>query len=333
MPTNPTFEVCQTRKTSSTVSDASTKLVTRTKIKATLEYLVKAGDGAGGFIGADNVSDTQVLDAPGLPKVNGTSFFDSNSDTARPFMLCTNKTSRRDSKNGSVFWVTAEFEEITDGRENPGVPCPSDLTDIAPKSTGAVTLVPKVLYEDMSTAAVDCYRMPAVYEPYEIPVTTDDPRFVLQIEQYVSSITYDAMLYRIGLVNNTPYRGRAAGHWKITGLTVKDVEVTLCTGSVTAAHCTYNIELSDYTVGNYITGGGPNGELYKQFFVGHDTALPLISRFYNDGGGKKSFADGATGYGNVGFILEDGQVNPNDQRPNYKIYQSTRKAPFTFMQV
>ena len=333
MTTTPIFQVCQTRKTSSTVSDASSKFATMTKIKSSLEFLVKAEDAFGDYIGAGNVSDTQVLDAAGLPKVNGTTFFDSNSGQARPFMMCTGKSCRRDPKNGSVFWVTADYEEITDGGENPGSDCPVLLTDITPKSIGAVTLVPRVLYEDMSPAAKDCYRIPVVNEPFETPVTTDDPRFVLQIEQYESSITYDAMMYRIGLVNSGRYRTKPAGYWKIVDLTVKEVEVSLCNGTVTAAHCTYSIELSNYSVGNYITGGGPDGELYKQFFVGHDTALPLVSRFYNDGAGKTAFADNATGYGDVGFILETGEPNPNDERPNYVIYQSTRRGSYSFLQV
>jgi hypothetical protein len=332
MTTSPTFEVCQTRRTTSTVSDASTKVATKTKFKSTLEYLVKASiDGS--IAQAAQVSDTQAIEAPGLPTVNGTTFFDSNSGQSRPYMMCTNKSCKRDAKNGGVFWVTAEYEEIIDGRENPGQGCPEDLTDITPKASAAVTLEPKVLYEDMSPQAVDCYRMPAVYEPYETPVTTQTSKLIVTQEQYESYITFEQMMYRIGLVNSVPYRGRAAGHWMILGMTAKEVEVTLCSGTVQAVIATYQIGLSDYTVGNYETGGGENGEPYKDIFVGWDTALPLVSRFYNDGGGKKTFADGNTGYGNVGFIMETGEPKSDDSRPNYMVYKSTRTGPFSFLQV
>ena len=317
------FTVCQTRKTSSEVVDASTSVATRTKTSATLEFQVIAD------VAGDLVTDTEAIQAPGLPVVNGTTYYDSNTTTSRPFMLCKSKSCKRDSKNSSRFLVTAKYEEIVDGGEEGGSPCPANLTDITPQVSAKVTAKEKVLYEDYSSPAVDCFRIPAVKEPYNTPVTTNWSELVLTVKQYEASIAFEEMMRRMSLVNSTVYRGKAAGRWKIVDVRVKEVEVTLCAGTTTAALCEYDILLSEYSVGNY-DNTQENG--IKDVFVGHDTAMPLISRFYDDGSGKKSFADTATGYGNIGFILEDGSVKLDDTRPDYKVYKTTKRGSFSFLQ-
>lgn len=317
------FTVCQTRKTKAESKDASTKFATKTKTTATLEYMVTSD------LSPDLVTDVDALSATGLPTVNASTYFDSNNSTSRPFMLCVDKSCRRDDNNGSVFWVTAKFEEIVDGYESGSNPCPNDLTDISPQVTAKVTTKEKVLYEDYSTPAVDCFRLPVVGEKYNTPATTDWSELVITVKQYEVSITFEEMMRRMSLVNSTTYRSKAAGRWKIIDVRVKEVEVTLCSGTTTAALCEYDILLSEYSVGNY-DNTQANG--IKDVFVGHDTALPLISRFYNDGSGKKSFADTATGYGKIGFILESGNIKPDDTRPDYKVYITTKRGPFNFLQ-
>lgn len=301
--------------------DASTNVATKTKTTATLEFQVIAD------VAGDLVTDTEAIQAAGLPVVNGTTYYDSNTNTSRPFMLCKSKSCKRDSKNSSRFLVTAKYEEIVDGGETGGSGCPSNLTDITPQVIGKVTSREKVLYEDYSTPPVDCFRLPVVGEPYDAPVTTSWSELMLTVKQYESFISFEDMMRRNNLVNSTAYRGKAAGYWKIVDVRVKNVEVTLCSGTTTAALCEYDILLSEYSVGNYTAGDGIKSE-----FVGHDTAAPLISRFYDDGNGKKSFADTATGYGNVGFILADGNVKPDDSRPDYKIYRTTKRGSFSFLQ-
>ena len=315
------FEVCQTRKTSSEVVDASTNVATKTKTTATLEFQVIADSPA------SVVADTEAIQAPGLPAVNGTTYYDSNTSTSRPFMMCVSKSCKRDPKNRSRFLVTAKYEEIVDGGETTGSGCPENLTDITPQVTGKVTSREKVLYEDYSTPPVDCFRLPVVGEPYDAPVTTNWSELMITVKQYELSISFEEMMRRNNLVNSSAYRGKGAGYWKIVDVRVKNVEVTLCSGATTAALCEYDILLSEYSVGNYTTGDGVKDE-----FVGHDTAAPLISRFYDDGSGKKAFADTATGYGNVGFILEDGNVKTDNTRPNYKIYKTTKRGSFSFLQ-
>ncbi len=328
------FIVCQTRKTEVDVKDASTKTATRTKMTASLEFLVRAVDDVSGDpVAPDTVSDNMAIEATGLPTVNGTSFFDAAAGESRPYMLCKSKSCKRDQANGSVFFVTAKYEEIIDGRENPSQPCPNDLTDITPQVEAKIGTSQRVIYEDFSAPDTkDCARLPVVGEKFNAPVTTDDPVLTLTIKQYVASMTFNEMMYQQNLVNSTTYRGMPAGRWKIVGVRPKEVQVTLCSGEVDAVLVEYDIELSVYSVGNYQTGGGENGTPYKTEFVGHDTAMPLISKFFNDGSGKTAFADAATGYGSVGFILEDGNVNPNDDRPNYMIFKTCRRGPFTFLQ-
>jgi hypothetical protein len=317
------FTVCQTRKTKAESKDASTKFSTKTKTTATLEYMVTSDQSP------DQVTDVDALGATGLPTVNASTYFDANNNTSRPFMLCVDKSCRRDTNNGSVFWVTAKFEEIVDGYESGSNPCPNQLTDITPQVTAKVTAKEKVLYEDYSTPAVDCFRLPVVGEKYNTPATTDWSELVITVKQYEVSITFEEMMRRLSLVNSTTYRSKAAGRWKIIDVRVKEVEVTLCSGTTTAVLCEYDILLSEYSVGNY---DNTQDDGIKDIFVGHDTALPLISRFYNDGSGKKSFADTATGYGKIGFILEDGNVKPDDTRPDYKVYITTKRGPFNFLQ-
>ena len=317
------FEVCQTRKTSSEVADASTSVATRTKTSATLEFQVIA-DVPGGM-----VAGTEAMQASGLPVVNRSTYYDSNTNTSRPYMLCRSKSCKRDSKNSSRFLVTAKYEEIVDGGESEPSGCPSNLTDITPQVTGKVTSREKVLYEDYSNPPVDCFRLPVVGEPYNAPVTTKWSELVLTVKQYELSISFEEMMRRNNLVNSSPYRGKGSGSWRIVDVRVKNVDVTLCSGTIPAALCEYDILLSEYSVGNY----GPDQEDgVKDIFVGHDTAAPLISRFYDDGAGKKSFADTITGYGNVGFILEDGSIKPDDTRPDYKVYRTTKRGSFSFLQ-
>ena len=90
----------------------------------------------------------------------------------------------------------------------------------------------------------------------------------------------------------------------------------------------------------------PLGEGPTNTFVGHDTALPLIgTRYYDQNGKLRRFADVDTAYGQVGLLSGsangyplggfDGQGLPDPTvqagPPRYKVFLSNEAISFDFL--
>ncbi len=336
-----TYRICETRKRNWSVSDASSGVILRTKMEATLEYLVIAENLAEGQTPAD-ISDSEVCQLPELPKVNGSSYIDPVDSTVRPFMLCKSKSCTRNPSAPHVFNVTAKFEEIVDGRENPGMSCPNDPTDIRPQVSYQILETEKVLYTDLQNEPKDCFILPGgLGEPYEAPVIQKVPELLITITQYEFVLTAQQMLDRSFKCNMDQYRGKNADHWMIGAVSAKEVEVSTCNGKQAWVQVTYPIKLSDYFVTNYVAGG-PTEEEPGQFFVGHQTAMPLISNYHMQGGEKIRFADEGSGYGSVGFVEGTtansggvpGAALSEQTKPNYEYFQSVPRIMFSsFLQI
>jgi hypothetical protein len=325
------YEICETRKRSWNVKDASSGVILRTKMEASLEYVVVAKNFGQNETPAD-ISDSTVCQLASLPKVNGTSFVDPVDSTVRPFMLCKSKSCRRHDNAPHIFTVTAKFEEVVDGRENPGQGCPTDPTDITPQVSYQILKEERVIYTDL--LGENCHTIPGVHEPFEAPVVQPVPNLMITVTQYEPYISAQDMLDRSFVCNNDTYRGKAQDHWMIGQVSAKEVEVESCSGTQAWAQVTYPITLSDFIVQNYVPGGGQNGLPTTEMFVGHQSALPLISNYHLDGGEKVRFADVGTGYGSIGFVDEDGIALPSQDRPNYMLFRNVPRINFaSFLQV
>ena len=326
------YEICETRKRNWSVKDASSGSILRTKMEATIEYIIVASGLADGETPAD-ISDSTVCQLPGLPKVNGTSFLDPVDSTVRPFMICKSKTCQRNPNAPHIFTVSAKFEEIVDGRENPGQACPNDVTDIAPQVSYQITKSDRVIYTDL--LGENCHTLPGnIGEPYEAPVVQPVAELLITVTQYEPYISAQDMIDRSFRCNNDQYRGKAADHWMIQAVSAKEVEVQSCSGTQQWAQVTYPIKLSDYYVENYVTGGDGQGNPTVQLFVGHQAALPLVSNYHMFGGEKVRFADQGTGYGSVGFVDDQGIALPSQDGPNYKLFRNVPRINFaSFLQV
>ena len=327
------FEVCQTRAATIKVDDASTEFVTRTKMSATLNYRVVAT----GYDNPASVSDVDAAQASGVPMVNGTTFFDSINNSTRPFMICTSKSSERDQQNAFIFNVSVEFEEVIDGRESPGGEPPEDLTDISPKISGYITKTERVMWKDLDE--VQCTKMPGVDQFYEIPVTQDVAQLKLVIEQYMPYIQFEQMHDWSYKCNSDYYRSKGPGRWKTGAVAAKEVEVELASGPFNAVLVTIPVYLSDYSVTNVVSQGGTGSNMQQsggRFFVGHQTALPLVSRMVKRAGDSKivPYTKETMGYASVSFNDINGfSLNDQDDGPHYVKYKTTPEISYGFLQI
>lgn len=327
----PTYEVKKTTKRSFSVEDASSPIILRTKMKATIDYIVIATLSDGETY--EDISESEVAKLSDLPTVNATTFVDPITSLVRPFMLCKSKNLTRNAKAPHVITVSCQFEELIDGRENPGQACPNDPTDITPQETSKILRTERVIYKDLE--GNDCFLIPGVREQYEAPVVQPVPMLQINLTQYEPYISYLDMVQRSFICNETPYRGVRQDAWMIGEVTAKEVEVLTCSGKQLWAQVTYPLHLSLYEVEN---STGP-------LFIGHQTAMPLISNYFMGQGGsdpntgnpapvgKTRFADTESGFGSVGFVNADGTLL-NEDRPDYKRFLSIPRANFyAFLQV
>tara|TARA_Y100000361_G_scaffold150420_1_gene166066 strand:+ start:897 stop:1886 length:990 start_codon:yes stop_codon:yes gene_type:complete len=328
----PTYEVKKTTKRNWSVEDASSPIILRTKMKATIDYIVIAELADGETY--EDISESEVAVLSDLPTVNATTFVDPVTSLVRPFMLCKSKNLTRNPKAPHVITVSCQFEELIDGRENPGQACPNTPTDITPQETSKIIRTERVIYKDLENK--DCYLVPNVYEPYQAPVVQPIAMLQINLTQYEPYISYADMVNRSFVCNEGAYRGVRQDAWMIGEVTAKEVEVLTCGGKQLWAQVTYPLNLSLYEVDNY-TGGDTDGNPREPEFIGHQTAMPLISNYFangGEGGPKTRFADSGTGFGSVGFVGEDGNALPEQTRPNYKKFTSVPRVNFYgFLQV
>jgi hypothetical protein len=343
-----TYEICQLRNTDySCESAGGDKQAVKWNIG--VSYLVKVTDPANPTFNPSDINEASVAMAPGLPRVNRTTYYDSVANSVCYGIVCTSKKVKRTKENGTVFIVDVKYTSKGSGQgtgtsdeDNNQFESPvTNITDISPIVTAEISSEDVVLYKDKGDAnaapSVDPQNtrmMNGVREPFGAPVVENQSRLTLTVTQYESSITFQQMMDRSYKVNDDAWNGKARRQWKIGKVTAVEQEVQLASGTVTCAKVTYPITLSDYTVTNWDA---------TSIDVYHDTALPLISPSWLDQNGVKHlFADEDTALGSVGLINLSGYLingsggDPTDAvqngQPDYKLFYSNDAISFSFLQ-
>ena len=338
------FEVCQLRGTSYSASGNSSGGKKSVQVTFTKKFLVKAT----GITSPDEVTDIQVAYASGIPLVNVHTWYDATTGLGYPLAVCKSKKVTRLDNNGFVFHVDCSFgtEPAQNGKdgpeeeEGPQAP-PSDVTDITPQISRAVVGREIVLYEAPAYSAagpiggaagvpVTTRIMPSsggkLQERFEAPVTRTKPLLNLTITQFEDTFSNQQMMDRCYRVNSTPWAGFPTASCMITGINAVKQRVQMASGEADKYRVTYTVSYDDYTV----TDSGGN-----ILFVGHNAALPLISRSFldpTDSNKVKFFHKEGTGIGNVGLINEDGHDLANQLgAPDYARFDTVDEISFSFL--
>lgn len=325
-------------------------------------FLVKITDPSDSDFNPSKVSDVHAAYATGIPIVNYNTWYDAGSNIGMPLAVCQSKTVKRMDANATVFEVTCTFkteagkqgqaEEVQDGDDPQPEPPPADVTDISPVVTRSVVGRDIVLhdapaygYDDLpvfndvigggalpiQTKYLPCTEVdPATQDFFELkneinqPVTRKQAMLQLTVTVFEDTFTDANLLDRCYRVNTQPFRGFQAGSTMITAINAVKQSVQMAAGKQDKYRVTYNMLVDTYSV----TYQGVN------LFVGHNTAVPMVGKFFrkvkDDGSFKaKQFAQRGAGLGAVGLVLLDGTPAPDQMgRVPYLRFDTVQEANF-----
>lgn len=286
----------------------------RLEVTWTTSYKVLVG---GDATKGEDVDPYSVATASGLPVVNKSIY--SFDGKVIPFVICRNKTATQVEGNGLLWNVSCRYRAVlpTNSSEGNNVPIdpPQSLTDITPQETPELGETEKVLYVDKSETPKKI-QLPSGNWWAE-PAIERIPVLRLKITQYEESVTYEQLLERKLKVNETTYRGQPRYDWLIENIEPVEVDVTLASGTVTAALVTYTLALSPHLYG------------WKD-----DRAL--FDTVYLDGATWKPFLDGDPPTLRPATIDVTGALKSNGTAttPDYVQYETYDTIDFsTFLQV
>ena len=296
------FDVCKvgddSYRVSGTTGQGNSRNTTQT---FTQTYLVKALDPNGDLhTGNPSEINTAIVgQAEGLPTVQKSIYYDSDSGLIHPYAVCTSKDVKRRREAPMVFDVTCSFSAKleTESLSNQVVKEP---TDIAPEVTVSVSGKDRVLYQDLEDGD-QSYLFEGIKEPYPAPVVTQVPLLTLTISQYESYVSYAQILDRSFKVNSTAWQGFDAGLWRLVVKNVSEVDIQTQSGTVNWAKVTYEAVLS--VDGFYDENG-------TWQITGWKAQIPLIAPKFADVGPNniRKFVHADTSEPYMGFINTDGTL-------------------------
>ena len=273
----------------------------------------------------NNVTEYDILTAPGIPKVNRTVW--ENNGKIMPFVICRGKRANFDGRTERRVSVTADYTTPTKGagrsltgnseeEENQPIDPPASVTDITPKAVVTFGGKDKVLYQDLSINVKDCARTPTG-NFWNTPVMNRQGVATLKLSQYEPDLTYSAALDRMFMMNNALWQTEQPHAWLIKNVEFNIVEVLLSSGPTASPLAVYTIEL-DRSPG------------------GHKERRALFDTQYLDANGDViKFKNKEPGSQSIGYINEDGtkrvaQTGP----PEYIEYQNQGEIDYdAFMQL
>lgn len=345
-----TFDVCQLRDTGYSASANNSEGHKSVNISFTARYLVKVE----GAANPNEISDLQVAYAPGIPLVNYHTYYHAASGLGFPLAVCSSKSVKRLSENGNVFHVDVTFatepskqgsgkeqEEAADA-DPVATPPPVDVTDIDPQVSYSLTSFETVEHTapgyDQADVALDTPNvvstqlLPSVNgqlgEQFNQPVTKKNANVSLTITQFEDTWSIDNLLDRGYKVNNAAWGTDAVVKaWMITNIAAVAQGVTMDVGGTATVvekyRVTYTLERNDYTVKSSV------GNL----FVGHQSALPLYSRFYLDNNQEAVSFLSPKGMPIVGKVDATGAaLADQSDPPHYVRFDTVDEIDFSFLQ-
>jgi len=322
----PTFDLCETTTSSytstATLASGGKPTTVVTNVTQGFRCIVEGG----------TVSDADVACLPALPSVGFSSYYSAASGLVMYGAICVSKSVSRNKSNKNLFSITCSYKtEPLSAEVCFGSPV-SDIGDISPTVTAAISGQDRVIYTDY--AGDQCMRHDGCKAPFSQPVVTQDPILTLTINQYESCISYNTMQERSFIVNDSAYQGDAAGRWRCQMISAVEQEVQLASGPVTAVKAVYQVQKND----SYYTD--PDG---NTTITGWDQQVPLVSPKFLELGQNgdpdviKTFADETSGESLVDYINSDGTERQYaagfaDDRPDYITFQNYRRESFSFLQ-
>ena len=304
---------------------------------------------ATGISSPDEVTDIQVAYADGIPLVNYHSWYDPTTGLGYPLASCKSKKVTRLDNNGFTFHVDCTFstEPSQSGKDGPEdeqssspSPPPAGVSEIPAQISRAIVGREIVLYEapavDVQGQSIGAGGIPVstrlmpsagnrLQEEFEAPVTRMKPLLQYTITQFEDSFSDQKMMDRCFKVNDEEWRGFQAGSCMITAINAVKQRVQMDSGPEDKFRVSYTVMYDDYSVRD-----NNNNEL----FVGHNCALPLISRSFLEGDDVKYFVQEGTGMGNLGLIDSLGAAKPQaDQQkaPDYVRFDTVDSIEFDFL--
>jgi hypothetical protein len=329
------FEVCKvgddSYRVSGTTGQGSSRNTTQT---FTQTYLVKTLDPDGDlYTGNPSEINTAIVgQAEGLPTVQKSIYYDSDSGLIHPYAVCTSKDVKRRREAPMVFDVTCSFSAKleTESLSNQIV---KDPTDIAPEVTVSLSGKDRVLYQDFGSneesrtapAGVEqSWMFEGIDLQYPSPVVTQIPLLTLTISQYENYVSFNDIMNRSFKLNETQWQGQPAGFWRLAVKNVSEVDIQTQSGKVNWAKVTYEAILSN---DGYYTQAG----VWEK--TGWEAQIPLIAPKYVAGvpfaaGTVLKFV-GTNSEPKMGFINADGTDDAAATRPKYKFHNRSETIEFS----
>ena len=304
------FSVCKVGDDSYRVSGSTGQGNSRnTTQNFTQTYLVKATNADGSLYSGNpsEINTAIVGQAHGLPTVQKSIYYDSDSGTIHPYAVCTGKDIKRRRDAPMLFDVSCTFQSKTEteSMDNETV---TEPTDIRPEVTVSVGGKDRVLYQDLDTGD-QSYLFPGIKLQYPAPVVTQVPLLTLTISQYESYVSYAQILDRSFKVNSTAWQGFAAGLWRLVVKNVSEVEIQTQLGTATWAKVTYEATLSN---------DGFYDESGTWQLTGWKAQIPCIApKFVNAAGDIQKFVDPNTSEPFMGFISSTSGLLYGGSKPQY----------------
>ncbi len=318
------FSVCKVGDDSYRVSGSTGQGSSRsTTQNFTQAYIVKTLDADGSrYSGNPSDINTAIVGrAEGLPLVQRSIYYDSDSGVVHPYAICISKDVKRRKDAPTVFDVTCTFQAKTE-TESEHNEVPNDPTDLRPEVTVSVDAKDRVLYQDLKTKE-QSYLFSGIKLQYPAPVTTQVPLLTLTISQYETYVSYAQILDRSYKVNSSAWQGFDAGFWRMVVKNVSEVEIETVAGPQTWAKVTYEAKLSQD--GFYDENGTWTPTGWK-------AQIPLIApKFKAAAGDIQKFIDPDTSEPFMGFISDTGLLY-GGTRPKFKTHTRYNEIDFnTFM--
>jgi hypothetical protein len=296
--------VCQRRVDSGTYkqSGGGQSGQRKTKVTAKTKYLVVVKEKSGGpAISPSDLNPLLIVNAVGLPKIGRSCY--SFGGLVAPFLLCNSKQIDRDSENGFVFHVSADWESIEvgvggggqSGEQTPQEALePKDQSEVTPES------LEKEVVVSFTTSSQEFVRYDSAFlngrgsrqswklptgTPFEEPVVAKSPLITISITQFEDDITLTSLEERSFAINSEEWNGRGFAQWMCAEVEATQVVVNIGMGEQEKWRVTYNVHLApkhnvECVVQNEprIIGQALNvGDVYSP---GWGVLRPLVDTFY-----------------------------------------------------
>ena len=338
----------------------------KTKVTAKTKYLVVVKEKSGGpALSPSDLNPLLIVNAAGLPKTGRSCY--SFGGLIAPFLLCNSKQIERDSENGFVFHVSADWESIEvgvggggqSGTQSPEEALqPKDEAELTPEKFEKEAVVSFttssqeiVVYETATpelsadTDPVQSWKLPTG-TPFEEPIIKKLPLITLNITQFEDEITLDDLEERSFTINIDDWNTRGYGQWLIAEIEATEVTVNLGNGDQDMWRVSYTIHLCPNIEIEAIVDNEPYrpiraGDKYKP---GWAQLRPLVDTFYKKPNTEDPSqpdelvpnADPKTGYVEACYIyLADGTKRTptstdgtGDDRPSYVLYETYNRSNF-----